>query len=177
MICQKIESGAIELKVKEFDLAVIMKDLFVVWQQRNKNPDIELVLENPYKHCFVKLDKNRVLQVWGNYLSNAFKYTRSGKITIGYLFENDGIRVYVKDTGIGIPEDKQSQLFGRFAKLDDFAQGTGLGLAICKAIAEACGGGIGFESKEGVGSTFWAWLPCEVKISENEDDMDDAGSM
>ncbi len=73
-----------------------------------------------------------------------------------------GIRVYVEDTGIGIPADKQALAFQRFAKLDDFAQGTGLGLAICKAIVDAKHGKIGINSIEGKGSTFWAWVPCET---------------
>ena len=68
---------------------------------------------------------------------------------------------------VGIDEDKKYLVFERFTKLDDFAQGTGLGLPISKAIVEACGGQIDFVSTKDVGSCFWAWFPCEVKI-ENE---------
>ncbi len=164
----KIESGTIELKPEEFDFASIMHDIFTTWQQRNTNPDIDFKLESPYKHCWVNLDSNRVSQVGINFVSNAFKYTPNGEITMGYIYENCGIKLYVKDTGISIPIDKHNQIFGRFAKIDDFAQGTGLGLAISKAITEVCGGKIGFESKEGIGSTFWAWFPCEAEITESD---------
>ena len=69
----------------------------------------------------------------------------------------------MKDTGIGIEENKHHLIFQRFEKLDTFAQGTGLGLAICKAIMDAIGGEIGCNSVKDEGSTFWAWFPCEIE--------------
>ena len=164
----KIESGTVELELEEFDFTAIAHEIFTTWQQRS-NTNIEFTLESTYKHCFVTLDKNRVIQVITNYVSNAFKYTPRGKVTMGYTYENGGIKVYVEDTGIGIPESRHSQTFERFAKFDDFAQGTGLGLAICKAITEASGGKTGFNSKENVGSTFWAWFPCKARITKEEE--------
>lgn len=85
---------------------------------------------------------------------------------MGYDYVDGGIKLYVEDTGCGIPQDKHDKLFQRFAKLDDFTQGTGLGLAICKAIIDAHGGKIGVESEVGKGSTFWAWFPCEAEVEE-----------
>ena len=85
---------------------------------------------------------------------------------MGYSYIDGGIKLYVEDTGHGIPKEKQHKLFQRFAKLDDFTQGTGLGLAICKAITDAQGGKIGMESDEGKGSKFWAWFPCEAKLRD-----------
>ena len=82
---------------------------------------------------------------------------------MGYAFlSDDSLRVYVKDTGIGIAKDKTHKVFERFEKLDDFAQGTGLGMAICKAIIDASGGDIGVESELGKGSIFWA----TIKLTE-----------
>ena len=89
---------------------------------------------------------------------------KEGQKVVHNLPGNREIRLdfYVKDTGIGIADDKKGKVFQRFEKLDEFAQGTGLGLSICKAIAEAMGGKVGFESVHNEGSLFWAFLPCEV---------------
>jgi signal transduction histidine kinase len=75
----------------------------------------------------------------------------------------DGFYFYCEDTGSGIPKEKQADVFKRFVKLNDFVQGTGLGLSICKAIVERCGGQIGVTGDMGVGSTFWFWIPREIK--------------
>ena len=85
---------------------------------------------------------------------------------MGYRYENHGLYLYCEDTGIGIPKEKQKQVFERFVKLDEFVQGTGMGLAICKSIVERCGGKIGVDSEgAGKGSTFWVWIPCERRLS------------
>ena len=72
---------------------------------------------------------------------------------MGYSIEREGIRIYVEDSGVGIPEELQERVFGRFQKLNEFAQGTGLGLAISRAIIEGAGGEVGFTSTPGIGST------------------------
>lgn len=84
----------------------------------------------------------------------------------GYSIEREGIRIYVEDSGVGIPEELQERVFGRFQKLNEFAQGTGLGLAISRAIIEGAGGEVGFTSTPGIGSTFWAWIPCEISTQK-----------
>lgn len=121
-----------------------------------------------------------MVQVWTNFMTNAIKYTVSGHIKMGYEYVNEGIKLYVEDTGIGISDDKKVKLFQRFEKLDTFAQGTGLGLSICKAISELGGGEIGFESEEGKGSLFWSWKPLKAtiihKTSCNESIFAEAGS-
>lgn len=71
--------------------------------------------------------------------------------------------VYVADTGVGISETNKAKVFKRFEKLNSFVQGTGLGLSICYAIVDSQGGQIDFESSDGNGCRFWAWLPCETK--------------
>ncbi len=170
----KIESGTVELKPEKFDISKMCSETFTTWHQRNSNLHIKFVLDNPYQSCFVTLDKNRVLQVCTNFLSNAFKYTSTGTITLGCECVDNGVKLYVKDTGIGIPKEKQHLAFERFEKLDNFAQGTGLGLPICKAIAEACGGKIGFDSIEGKGSCFWVWFPSETTITQKNEPIQPA---
>ena len=155
----KIESGIIERRKENFNLAKVCNELFVTIQAKMTNPNVELRLDGPNSECWVLLDRNRLKQVWMNFLTNAVKCTKSGYIKMGYGIEREGLRIYVEDTGIGIPDDLHDKVFTRFEKLNEFSLGTGLGLTISRAIVEAAGGEVGFTSKLGVGSTFWAWLP------------------
>lgn len=164
----KIEAGSVELKYENFDLAVYFNELAASMHRRVVNPQVRLVPVNPYETCTVRLDKNRLAQILTNFVTNAIKYTSKGTIEMGYEKIDENIRLYVRDTGIGIPEDKKDKVFHRFEKLDEFAQGTGLGLSICKAIVEACRGEIGFESEFDKGSLFWAVLPCQFESVNSE---------
>jgi PAS domain S-box-containing protein len=160
----KIESGMIELKKEIFDLSIAFDKTYTALKQRCSNPGVEFLERNPYPSCMVELDQNRLLQVINNFATNAIKCTQKGHIIMGYEYVDKGIRIYVEDTGIGIEKEKQARVFDRFEKLNSFAQGTGLGLSICKAIVEASNGKIGFKSEKGVGSTFWAWFPCNISV-------------
>ncbi len=101
-----------------------------------------------------------------NFVTNAVKFTKKGHIKVGYRYEHHGLYFYCEDTGSGIPKEKQKIVFDRFVKLDEFVQGTGMGLAICKSIVERMGGEIGVVSEgEGKGTTFWAWVPCERRLT------------
>ena len=164
----KIEAGSVELKYEDFDLAVYFNELAASMHRRVVNPQVRLVPMNPYETCTVRLDKNWLAQILTNFVTNAIKYTSEGMIEMGYEKVGGSIRLYVRDTGIGIPEDKKDKVFHRFEKLDEFAQGTGLGLSICKAIVEACRGEIGFESEFDKGSLFWAILPCQFESVNSE---------
>lgn len=172
----KIEAGFIDRKVEAFDFVPYFNDLCASARQRMTRPEVELICENPYSRCVVRLDKNRVGQVVLNYATNAIKYTPKGFIRMGYEYVAGGLRFYVSDSGIGISKEKQQRVYQRFEKLDEFAQGTGLGLSICKAITEAAGGKVGFETEEGKGSTFWSWIPCEVDFSDIPDVVADGES-
>lgn len=163
----KIESGIIDRKRERFNLAQLCSELYTMIRPKISSPDVELLQDNPCAECWIFLDSNRLKQVWMNFLTNAVKHTKSGYIKMGYSIEQEGIRFYVKDTGTGIPKKLQDRVFSRFQKLNEFVQGTGLGLAISKAIIEAAGGEIGFTSEPGVGSTFWAWVPCEIFYQGN----------
>ena len=160
----KIESGILERRPGRFNLAEVCNELYTMILPKITCPDVEFRMDGNRPDCWIYLDANRLKQVWMNYLTNAVKCTRSGHIKMGYAVEKNGIRFYVEDTGAGIPKEMQDRVFGRFQKLNEFAQGTGLGLAISKAIIEAAGGEVGFTSEEGVGSTFWAWVPCETTL-------------
>mgnify|MGYP000138664003 FL=1 len=164
----KIESGILERKRETFNLAKVCNELYTMIQPKITNPDVEFQMDNSGPDCWILLDRNRLKQVWMNYLTNAIKCTKSGHIKMGYGIEREGIRIYVEDSGVGIPLELQERVFGRFQKLNEFAQGTGLGLAISRAIIEGAGGEVGFTSTPDVGSTFWAWIPCEISIQEED---------
>ena len=117
----------------------------------------------------ITADREKVYAILTNLVKNAIKYTNNGSIEFGYnLVEADGrqsLRFYVKDTGIGIPKERQQAIFERFIQADisDILarQGAGLGLSITKAYVEMLGGTIWVESEEGVGSTFYFTLPFQ----------------
>lgn len=160
----KLESGVVQFYNSTFDLAEYFEELSFAISQRITNPNIEFIAINPYKSCIIETDKTRMAQVWHNFMTNAIKYTVSGHIKMGYEYVDDGIKIYVEDTGIGISDENKCKLFQRFEKFDSFAQGTGLGLSICKAITELHGGKIGCESTHGKGSFFWSWKPLKAQI-------------
>ena len=108
----------------------------------------------------IRTPLNGLHQILGNFVRNAVKFTTKGSITIGFSQRPGWVRFYVRDTGIGIPEEERAKIFDRFYKVDTFTQGTGLGLPICKNIAEQLGGRIGVDSAVGAGSCFWVEIPA-----------------
>lgn len=168
----KIESGILERKPEKFNMSKVCSELYTMILPKVTNPDVEFCMDESGPECLIFLDRNRLKQVWMNYLTNAVKCTQSGYIKMGYSIEGKGIRFYVEDSGVGIPVELQDRVFGRFQKLNEFAQGTGLGLAISRAIIEGAGGKVGFISQPGKGSTFWAWVPCEIEMPEKVSSVD-----
>ena len=162
----KIEAGSIDINRQGLNLSLLCDELYQSFQQRIKNSNVTLKLINPYAKCIAKFDKHRFIQIFTNFVTNAIKYTPQGEIVMGYECSSGRVRLYVKDTGIGIPDEKKKRIFSRFEKLDNFAQGTGLGLSICKAIADATGGEIGFNSEVNVGSEFWYIGYTDVEFIE-----------
>ena len=160
-----IDGGSsIRIHAVDTDFATDFENICKSLAQRIQNPNVTFIKENPYTTLVATLDKERVQQVITNFVTNAVKYTHEGHIKVGYEQRDRGLYFYCEDTGTGIPKEDQDKIFERFVKLNDYVQGTGLGLNISKAIVEACHGKIGVNSEgEGHGSTFWFWIPCEIK--------------
>lgn len=161
----KMAAGYVDLTYSSFDFAKLFRHIYETYQDR-KNPNTEFLCSNPYPHCIINGDIDRLKQVMGNYVSNALKNTENGYVKMDYKYQEDGIYFSVEDTGSGISVEHRDKVFCRFEKIDPHIQGSGLGLAISKSIIESAGGYVGFKSEEGHGSKFWAWFPCEVKIFE-----------
>ena len=161
----KIEAGTLEYVRQPMNLGEICRNIYQIHKDRVQE-GVTLILDNQDEDLIIEEDRNRIAQVITNFLTNAGKFTLSGEIRFGFKVNNQCIRFYVKDTGIGIAPDKVGHIFDRFVKLNSFAQGTGLGLAICRMIIEKIGGEIGVTSEIGKGSTFYFTIPYK----ESSDD-------
>ena len=165
----KIESGTLEFVWSDVNINAMLYDLEKVFQLRNKNnPDVEIRFEPGMKECVIRTERQRFIQVVSNLVTNAMKFTTHGSIIMGYEQREEEMYFYVKDTGCGIPKEKQGQVFQRFVQLDSFKQGTGLGLSICSSIIKIMGGQIGVESEQDKGSTFWFTIPQKPIICPAE---------
>lgn len=157
----RLDANIVTFKPVSINFAESFHDSFESLKRHYKG-NVNLIEENPYISCIMTIDYNHVIQVITQFAYNAFKYTENGYIKIGYSLENEGIKIYVEDSGIGIAKEKCDKIFDRFVKLNDFSQGTGLGLSICKATVEQYHGRIGVTSNIGKGTYIWAWFPCEI---------------
>lgn len=155
----KIEAGTFNFVYTNVDVNETCAEIIKSMSMK-VSKGVELIFEEPLPECYIYTDKNRFTQVISNFINNALKFTQQGCITLGYeQVSHQKIKFYVRDTGMGIPEEKQKSIFERFVKLNTFVQGTGLGLSICKSIVSQMGGEIGVDSTEGVGSCFWFTHP------------------
>ena len=155
----KIEAGTFNFVYTNVDVNETCAEIIKSMSMK-VSKGVELIFEEPLPECYLYTDKNRFTQVISNFINNALKFTQQGCITLGYeQVSHQKIKFYVRDTGMGIPEEKQKSVFERFVKLNTFVQGTGLGLSICKSIVSQMEGEIGVDSTEGVGSCFWFTHP------------------
>lgn len=155
----KLEAGIQEFVVQDTDVNELCRSAASSIALRVKS-GVDLITDTLPEECHIATDPNRLRQVLLNFANNAAKFTERGHIRIGCEHAASGrIRFFVEDTGIGIDADKKDRVFGRFVKLDDFAQGTGLGLQISMEIVKKLGGEIGVDSEKGKGSTFWCEIP------------------
>lgn len=162
----RLEAGEIELYPEWVDLTAIVKQAVKMVQQEFTNRNLSLEVRLPDHLPRLYLDKNRMLQVLLNLLSNAYKYTAQGGATIDVTYSGDWVNIAVADTGVGIKPADQAHLFSRFFRANDQlvqkAGGTGLGLSITKGLTELHGGQLTFTSQYGHGTTFQVTLPANT---------------
>lgn len=164
----KIEAGQLKINKSEFDLRKLIDEQLVMFRQNlesldKTHLDLRLNWNMTENIVLMNTDPFRLKQIMSNLLNNAIKFTDSGFIELGVELFNGFIKIYIKDTGIGIEEQKQKVIFDRFMQghitKGKLYGGTGLGLAISKNLSELLGGSIGVISTRNVGSEFWFTLP------------------
>ncbi len=179
----RIESGLIEVAINELNLNGQIKDVYDLLYLDADAKGIKLSFKNtlPDNEAIIKTDREKLYAILINLVKNAIKYTDKGSVEFGYTIETvhaetvnaPSLQFYVKDTGIGIPVNRQKAIFERFIQADildvQARQGAGLGLSITKAYVEILGGNIWVESEYGMGSTFYFALPFEVKPEKIND--------
>lgn len=161
----KIEAGLVEVKKSDLDVIEVLKNLDDFFKPQAKEKGLILSLENKSEETKLKIntDKSKFESILTNLIKNAIKYTDIGKIEVSYCVNNEFVQICVKDTGIGVPQNRINAIFNRFEQADiadsRALQGSGLGLAIAKSYVEILGGKIWVESIEGEGSTFCFTVP------------------
>ena len=165
----RIETGQINIVETNVKVNDLIKDIGIFFQPlaRQNHNEIKYVFPNESENIVLITDEMKVRQILTNLVNNALKFTLNGTVSVGYSIEDDWIKFYIKDTGIGIPQDFLDKVFERFlqAEYDDQMKqkGTGLGLAICKKLVDILGGDIWVKSIENEGSTFYFKLPLGKK--------------
>ena len=161
----KVESGSVETKAIGNSVQDLLSDMAAIVRSQAIKKNQKLIVERAQDRLGLICDKRHLRQILINLLTNAIKYTPDGgKISLtGEVVEDGVVRVSVKDTGVGIPEDQFSKVLAPFERVDDEyskkQNGTGLGMALTKKLVEANGGLLDFSSEVGVGSTFWVDFP------------------
>ncbi len=182
----KIEAGQMEIYISETNINEQMDFIYAFFKPEVEKKGMKFELHNTLlsKEVNVYTDREKIYAILTNLVKNAIKYTKEGSIEFGYMIDDQkipfiheenshaesskNIRLcfYIKDSGMGIPQDRQEAIFERFVQADiedrNAMQGAGLGLAITKAYVQMLGGKIWLESKEGEGSTFYFTIPFKT---------------
>ncbi len=165
-----IETGQLIIRKSNHNISKLLKQIYAHTMEEKKHMgkesiDFELTLDQDCKDLEAQIDEKRLAQVIENLLNNAFKYTEQGYVELGFKTSNKSLHFYIKDTGIGIPEDKFDIIFDRFRQIDDSLTrkygGTGLGLSISKELITLMEGKIWVESEIGKGTTFFFEISYE----------------
>lgn len=163
----KIEAGTLDFSKTTFSVNDLLEEVMLSARHRFNNDKVEMICHKEKIDCIIYSSRSRLMQVLINLLNNSMKFTEKGSISVGYNYhpEDNKLLFYVRDTGIGIPKDKQKDIFGQFIQLDSFVQGTGLGLSICEMIVHTMGGDIWVESEIEKWTCFWFTIPYSSHIT------------
>lgn len=179
----QIEAGQLKINPVDCNIDSLLSELLTYYEGFKKviaKPDIKLKIDKPQNNSdlILNFDAYRLKQILSNLIGNAIKFTHKGYIEFGYILKNEVIQFFVKDTGIGIPEENLKMIFDRFRQVDETLSrqygGTGLGLAISKQLVSLMKGDIWVKSEVEKGSTFYFNLPLKLEgYSSQEVIIDD----
>lgn len=160
----RFESGRVDVNPVETEIAPLMKRIFDDWSSSVPSA-LEFRFEQGRDHLFAVVDPIRVGAVMGQYIKNAFKFTKKGTVWLGwrYNLNDETVELFVDDTGCGIESRRHNKVFNIFWKDDMFKTGVGLGLTIAKMFTEKMGGQVNVQSKPGIGSCFYSTFKAYVK--------------
>ncbi len=166
----KIESGLIGVHLEETNFNEQVEFIYNFFKPEIESKNLQFLLKNgiSFNEAIIYTDREKVFAILTNLMKNAIKYTEKGFIELGYFKKDNFLQFYIKDSGIGIPKDRQKAIFERFIQADisnkNAKQGAGLGLSITKAYVEILGGDLWVTSEKGKGSTFYFTLPYQTEI-------------
>lgn len=155
----RIDAGKVKPEPLKFNVRDALKS---VWDKKKftMNKSLSINIAENLPDFDVVTDFNLFSEIVGNLVDNAKKFTPKGVVEIGFLVEGETqIKVFVKDNGIGIPEDRQSEIFDRFVQLDKYSEGSGVGLSVSQAMAKLISTEVKVDSEPEKGSTFYFVLP------------------
>ena len=161
----KIEAGLIEVNIQETNVKNSIEYIYSFFKPEAEDKGLQLLIncEEVSREVIIKTDREKLYAILTNLVKNAIKFTNKGSIELGYKLNNEKLELFVKDTGIGIPENRQEAIFERFIQGDmtnkRLQEGAGLGLSISTAFIKVLKGEIWLKSQEGKGSTFYFTLP------------------
>lgn len=162
----KIESGQMQIKLSTVNVFDTLNDVlsFLLPEAKSKNIDFVFDYSNINDPLNIETDKEKLYAIVLNLIKNALKYTNKGHIKIDCYYVDNKLKIYIRDTGIGIPEDKFDLVFKRFRQVEEtgFHEGAGLGLSIVLGLLKLLGGDIRFASIVNKGSIFYFSLPCTI---------------
>lgn len=169
----KVESGQMDLSLDKTNVNEQLEYIHAFFKMEAEEKGLQISFKTglPKKTAVIITDREKIYGILTNLVKNAIKFTHSGSIHFGYVKKDQYLEFYVKDTGIGIPADRQEAVFDRFVQADigdtRVFEGSGLGLSISKAFVEMLGGRIWLESEEGKGTTFYFTIPYSVEKEDN----------
>ena len=156
----KVEAEAKNLIRSKIDIVPIIQEIANSYSNVVDGTSVVVATQFQYTELMMNTDIEKLTEIVDNLMQNAIKFTTKGRVTLGFdITDGEHVRIWVRDTGMGIAENDKDRIFDRFVKLNEYVPGAGLGLSVAKSHSESLGGTIGVESRLGEGSTFWVELP------------------